>query len=33
LTSDETALAFLFFDLASCLQGDSKPIAPPLIIP
>jgi hypothetical protein len=29
----EQALAFMFFDLAGCIQDDSRPIIPPLIIP
>jgi hypothetical protein len=33
LTKGETALAFLFFDLSSCIQDDSKPVVPPIIIP
>jgi hypothetical protein len=33
LTKGEEALAFLFFDLAACVQEDSRPIAPPIIVP
>ncbi|HEY0705919.1 MAG TPA: hypothetical protein VGG33_03940 [Polyangia bacterium] len=33
LTTGEEALAFLFFDLAACVQEDSKPVAPPIIVP
>lgn len=33
LNKGEQALAFFFFDLASCIQDDSKPIIPPIVIP
>ncbi|MEA2700157.1 MAG: hypothetical protein QOI66_4428 [Myxococcales bacterium] len=33
LTQGEQVLAFLFFDLAACIQDDSRPVVPPLIIP
>jgi hypothetical protein len=33
LNKGEEALAFLFFDLAACIQDDSKPVIPPLVIP
>ncbi|HXI54485.1 MAG TPA: carboxypeptidase regulatory-like domain-containing protein [Polyangia bacterium] len=33
LTNGETALAFLFFDLSSCIQDDTKPVVPPIVIP
>ncbi|HEX3694850.1 MAG TPA: hypothetical protein VH374_05610 [Polyangia bacterium] len=33
LNKGEQALAFLFFDLSACIQDDTKPIAPPRIIP
>jgi hypothetical protein len=29
----EEALAFLFFDLAACIQDDTRPVIPPIIIP
>lgn len=30
LTPEEKALVFLFFELSSCLQDDTKPPAPPV---
>jgi hypothetical protein len=33
LNKGEEALAFLFFDLAACIQDDSKPVVPPIIVP
>lgn len=33
LTPGEEALAFLFFDLAGCVQEDSRPVVPPIIVP
>jgi hypothetical protein len=33
LSKGEEALAFLFFDLASCIQDDTRPVVPPIIVP
>ncbi|HET6283688.1 MAG TPA: hypothetical protein VFH73_22220, partial [Polyangia bacterium] len=33
LTKGEEALAFLFFDLASCIQDDTMPVVPPIVVP
>jgi hypothetical protein len=33
LSKGEEALAFLFFDLAACIQDDTMPVVPPFIIP
>jgi hypothetical protein len=33
LNKGEEALAFLFFDLAACVQKDTMPVVPPIIIP
>jgi hypothetical protein len=33
MTKNQQALAFLFFDLASCIQDDSRPVDPPVIVP
>jgi hypothetical protein len=33
LSKGEEALAFLFFDLAACIQDDTMPVVPPLVIP
>jgi hypothetical protein len=33
LNTGEEALAFLFFDLAACVQNDTIPVAPPIIVP
>jgi hypothetical protein len=33
LSKGEEALAFLFFDLAACIQDDTMPLVPPLVIP
>jgi len=32
LNKGEEALAFLFFDLAACIQDDTKPVVPPIIV-
>ena len=32
LTKGEAALAFLFFDLAACIQDDTKPVVPPIVV-
>jgi hypothetical protein len=32
LSKGEEALAFLFFDLAACIQDDTKPVVPPIIV-
>ena len=33
LSKGEEALAFLFFDLAACIQDDTRPVVPPIVIP
>jgi hypothetical protein len=33
LNKGEEALAFLFFDLAACVQKDTMPVVPPIIVP
>jgi hypothetical protein len=33
LLSGEQALVFLLFDVAACIQDDTKPIMPPVIVP
>jgi len=33
LSKGEEALAFLLFDLAACIQDDTKPVVPPIIVP
>jgi hypothetical protein len=33
LSKGEEALAFLFFDLAACIQDDTRPVLPPIIVP
>ena len=33
LTKGEEALAFLLFDLAACIQDDTRPVIPPIIVP
>ena len=32
LSKGEEALAFLFFDLAACIQDDTRPVVPPIIV-
>jgi hypothetical protein len=33
LSPGEAALAFLLFDVAACVQDDSRPVIPPIIVP
>ena len=33
LTKGEEALAFLFFDLSACIQDDTTPVFPPIVVP
>jgi hypothetical protein len=33
LNKGEEALAFMFFDLAACVQTDTAPVVPPIIVP